>query len=318
MGWTGRRDETVAKPLFRKEALERLNSPDRLDSLLTVTTPRGWIALTAAALLLAAALAWSVFGSVPVRIPAHCILLRPTAVTYVVSSVAGQIVDIRPAVGDEVRRGDVVARVARPDLVDRILALEAEAAEADEPTRRAIRGEIDHLRQRLDMESRIVSPYNGRVLRRNVQLFDVVGPGSPVISIEQTGDSEPDLEAVLYVSAEERHLIAPGMDVSISPVNAPKERYGLLSADVVSVAPLPSSIDDIAALVGSRELAVQLAGEGAPVEVRAVLVADRSTPSGYRWSSRQGPPFPLVSGTVCTASITVSQRRPLGLIIPGL
>src|SRR5690606_18467144 len=218
---------TVSRPLFRREALERLNSPDRLDSLLTVTTPRGWLALGAAAMLLVAALAWSVFGRVPVRIPAHCILLRPTAVTYVVSGVAGQIIDIRPAVGDDVRRGDVVARVARPDLVDQILALEARAAEADEGARRAIQADIERLRQRLDMESRIVSPYSGRVLRRDVQLFDVVTPGSPVLSIEQTGDDVRELEAVLYVPAEQRHLIAPGMDVSISPANAPQERYGL-------------------------------------------------------------------------------------------
>src|SRR5690606_37469232 len=122
--------KTVSKPLFRKKALERLNTPDRLDSLLTVTTPRGWIALGAAALLLVAALTWSVFGSVPVRIPARCILLSSTAVTYVISGVAGQITDLRPRVGDEIRRGDVVARVARPELVDRILALEAQAAEA--------------------------------------------------------------------------------------------------------------------------------------------------------------------------------------------
>lgn len=174
------------------------------------------------------------------------------------------------------------------------------------------------LRQRLDMESRIVSPYNGRVLRRNVQLFDVVTPGSPVLSIEQIGESVRDLEAILYVSADERHLIAPGMDVHISPATAPKERYGLLEGAVISVAPLPSSIDDIAAAVGSRELAMHLAGDTAPVEVRAVLHTDRSTPSGYRWSSKEGPPFPLMSGTVCTASITVSQRRPIGLIIPGL
>lgn len=308
----------MSQPLFRKEAMERIHSPDRLDTLLTVTTLRGWMALIATAVLLVAALAWSVFGSVPVRSFARCILLRSTAVTYVVSSVTGQVTDIRPAVGDVVRRGDVVARVARPELIDQILALEAQLADADGPTRRAIEGRIATLRQRLDMESRIVSPYNGRVLRRNVQLFDVVTPGSPVLSIEQIGESVRDLEAILYVSADERHLIAPGMDVHISPATAPKERYGLLEGAVISVAPLPSSIDDIAAAVGSRELAMHLAGDTAPVEVRAVLHTDRSTPSGYRWSSKEGPPFPLMSGTVCTASITVSQRRPIGLIIPGL
>jgi hypothetical protein len=45
---------------FRQAAVERVNSLEQLDGLLTVTTARSWIALTAIAVLIAVALGWSV------------------------------------------------------------------------------------------------------------------------------------------------------------------------------------------------------------------------------------------------------------------
>jgi hypothetical protein len=48
-------------PIFRQEALERLSSPERLDELMHVTSPRSWIALAALGGLIVAALIWSAF-----------------------------------------------------------------------------------------------------------------------------------------------------------------------------------------------------------------------------------------------------------------
>ena len=47
----------------RKQALDRLSTPDRLDHLLTLTSRRSWLALAAAGVVLAAALVWSLAGS---------------------------------------------------------------------------------------------------------------------------------------------------------------------------------------------------------------------------------------------------------------
>jgi HlyD family secretion protein len=52
--------------LFRKAALEKLASPERLDVLLQITPPLGWVAQWTMALILAAAVAWSVFGGMSV------------------------------------------------------------------------------------------------------------------------------------------------------------------------------------------------------------------------------------------------------------
>ncbi len=51
--------------IFRKVALDRLSSPEELDQLSRITSPRGWLALAAVAGLLLALLAWSIFATIP-------------------------------------------------------------------------------------------------------------------------------------------------------------------------------------------------------------------------------------------------------------
>ena len=57
---------------------------------------------------------------------------------------------------------------------------------------------------------------------------------------------------------------------------------------------------------------------GTPIGVRAELVAEPSTPSGYRWTSGTGPDVALTSGTRCTAYVTTRTQRPIELVFPAL
>jgi HlyD family secretion protein len=47
----------MQKSLFRQEAMDKTLSPDELDRLMRVTSPRGWLALIALLALVAAAVA---------------------------------------------------------------------------------------------------------------------------------------------------------------------------------------------------------------------------------------------------------------------
>ena len=69
----------MQNPIFRKVALERLSSPEQLDQLMTVTSPRGWLALVGFGSLLALGLVWSIFATIQVTVPGKGILIqRPT------------------------------------------------------------------------------------------------------------------------------------------------------------------------------------------------------------------------------------------------
>jgi hypothetical protein len=54
----------MASRVFRQAALERLASPEQLDELVRIGDPLGWLALAAAATLMAGALAWGLYGSI--------------------------------------------------------------------------------------------------------------------------------------------------------------------------------------------------------------------------------------------------------------
>lgn len=113
----------MAQRLFRKAALDRLSSPEQLDQLITVTTPRAWLAIIAIGFILATALLWGVFGSIPTKVNGQGIITKSYGVYNIISARSGQITDIRVSEGDLVKGGDVVANIGQPQLVDQITDL---------------------------------------------------------------------------------------------------------------------------------------------------------------------------------------------------
>jgi len=68
-----------AQPLFRKSGGDQMPSSDQLDQLMQVTSPRTWMALTAMAVLVGAAIVWGFVGTIPTRVTASGILLNTDA-----------------------------------------------------------------------------------------------------------------------------------------------------------------------------------------------------------------------------------------------
>lgn len=62
--------------MFRQKALDRLSSPEELDQLMHITSPRLWLALVAVVALLVAGVLWTVFTSIPTTVSAQGALVR--------------------------------------------------------------------------------------------------------------------------------------------------------------------------------------------------------------------------------------------------
>lgn len=60
--------------IFRQEALERLSSPEQLDQLMQIVSPRSWLPLITVGGLLGAAIVWGCEGRIPVTTSSHAIL----------------------------------------------------------------------------------------------------------------------------------------------------------------------------------------------------------------------------------------------------
>ena len=72
------------------------------------------------------------------------------------------------------------------------------------------------------------------------------------------------------------------------------------------------------AVLQNEFLVQQFAAQEPTIRVEARLQRDPSTPSGYAWSSSDGPAMRLAAGTTCTASIVLSRSAPITLAFPAL
>lgn len=102
--------------IFRQEVLDRLNSPERLDELLKIISPRSWIGLVSVGLVILTALAWGIYGTIPTKVNGLGIFLDEEGVHPVVSLGSGRLTSIKVKVGDIVDVGQLVATMTNLDL----------------------------------------------------------------------------------------------------------------------------------------------------------------------------------------------------------
>ena len=262
--------------MFRKEALEKLSSPEQLDQLLRVTSPRGWLALLGFGLLIGAAIAWSVLGSIPSTIAGDGILIRGEGVQLIDAPQPGQVAKLFVSAGDLIQANQIVATIT------------------------ADNGSID-----------VHSPRVGRVLELRVSEGAVVQAGTVLVGFEL---AQEDVEAVLYLLPADGKKVHPGMDVQVSPSTISSQEYGFLLGKVKSVSDYPLTVQGMFRVLGSDELVHALSSKGAPIEVRVELIK-ADTPTGYEWSSPAGPPMTLQGGIFCGATIILGQIRPINMVL---
>lgn len=195
-------------PLFRKKAIEKLQAPEQLDQLMTITSPRGWVMLSSLIIFIASALIWSIFATIQTTVPGRGVLAP---------------------------------------------------AETD-PTQ---------------------------------------------------------LGAVLFVTPEEGRFIHSGMIVRVSPITAPQEVYGLMWGIVRTVNQRPANQARMLAVLQNDALQQDFAADGLLVEVQVDFIPDETTPSGYQWTSTDGPPNKLQPYTLATGSVLIKQQHPIELIFPS-
>lgn len=406
---------------YRRIALDRLNSADDLDHLLSVTRLRSWILLVSLCLIMSTAILWSSVAVVPLRVSGAGILLKSGGLFSVISMLDGRLEDISVSVGDTVREGQVVARLAQPEIAERLqqarvrlanlrtghaslvaaghrelqLQIEAVTQEARHLTetiaadetrakyfeskvksqqqlvdegrltrqtlittiqeldsaREQIRThrneltaldlrtvqartardsavqksafaiaeatqEVQQLERGLTTGTEVRSPYTGVVVEIAVELGAIVQRGESLVTLNPTGRAVAALEARVYVPAADGKRVAPGMVVQISPATIKPEEHGYMLGKVTFVSDLPTTARSMMRTLKSEELVKTMMGNTPPHEVQVDLLPDPATVSGYKWSSVQGPPLKIESGTLCESAIIVETRHPIEMVVP--
>src|SRR5439155_7051423 len=120
----------MGEELFRKSALDKLASPERLDVLMEVTSPKGWVALLTIGSLLVGLVVWSVFGSIPERIEGQGILVRGGGLRQMIATSDGTLTAFSLAVNDQVKEGQKVGQISQLGGAEEVRAAEQKLDQA--------------------------------------------------------------------------------------------------------------------------------------------------------------------------------------------
>jgi biotin carboxyl carrier protein len=268
---------------FRQKALAKQRSADDLDVPARLARPQGRLALAVTAAALAAACLWAVTGTVATKLSAPGVLIHAGGDYTLQSPFAGQVVTVFAAAGDTLPEGSPLFGV-RTGPGRKVETVRTVAA--------------------------------GRVSALAAGLGTVVETGSDLATVERVADSAEPLVAVVYVPANSASSVPVGAAVDVTVQSVPAQQYGVLRGRVLGVGGAPESEQQISGFLGSAELGRLFGAEGDPVAVVVRLARSDRTGSGYTWSSKEGPPYPLRSGALVSAAVQVGTEHPIAWILP--
>lgn len=224
----------MAKQVFREQALERLSSPEQLDRLMSLTSPRLWITLAGAGVLLAVAILWACLGTIATTIEADGVLTRPGGVATARAVCSGTVEQILVSVGDRVRAGQELVRL-RP------------------PTARSPAEWLP-----------VASPCAGRVFNLAILEGDLVVEGDFVVAVENT---DRPIAAVVFVPAKEGHRVPPNAESQITLGAARGGNTHPLLGRVAKVGRFPISHNALGRTLQSEDWATSMTQYGPVLEV---------------------------------------------------
>ena len=301
------------KQIFSQEALDKLRTPERLDLLLPITTPIGWMLMIAIGILLFAVLLWSVFGSFTVKVDGMGLIMDSAGVVNVTHIASGKVTEVYVKTGSVVHKGDLIAHMEQASQsADTRMARHGTGLAANDRDALGRVYEYEAKKEQQDIAEDIISDYDGIVDEVIAEPGSFINSGSPICTVRITQERD-ELIGLFYIPVEKGKRVEPGMTIQLAPNGVDVSESGSLIGVVRNVSQYPISAQGISKRLGNEPLAEWIkAKEGsAMMEVRFDLVEDKDSASGYLWTSKVGKHRPVTPASFVTGSIIVDRRPPL-------
>lgn len=177
-------------------------------------------------------------------------------------------------------------------------------------------GEYDLLK--MQKESLVIkAPHDGRVIEIDVELGRQIEPGAPLMWIQSGGEKGKILPFYCFVPVNMGEKIKPGMGAQISFLAVDTQLYGQLLGRVERVLPYAASRNaQQLAGIPSKVLKGYLGAGLTSILVVIDPILDPKTPTGYKWTTKLGPPEWLNPGAIGTARIILEEKKPISYALP--
>ena len=301
------------KEIFSKEALNKMRSPEKLDTVLPITDSISWMGLIAIGVLVISIILWSIYGSFTVKVDGMGLILDSKGIVNIISAYSGKLDKLYTYPGKSIKSGEPIAHLiqAQENAATRMAKYGTELSTNDRDVLNRVH-EYDMRRHQENAAEYVYSDYDGIVNEVLVDEGATLGSGMPICSIRLI-DATKDLKGFLYVPLEKGKSIKPGMTIQLAPNGVDTSQSGSLLGTVRTVSQYPVSTQAIQKRMGIDSLSQWIISsqQSALMEVSFDLVKDPTSRSGYLWTSSIGEHPQITAGSFCTGSIIIERRPPL-------
>ena len=299
--------------IFSQEALDKLRSPEKLDTMLPITTPITWMSLVAILVLLFSVVLWSIYGAFTVKADGMGMIMDSAGVMNVSHVATGKISRLYVKAGDSVKKGDLIAHMEQAEqIADTRMAQYGMGLASNDRDAMSRAYQYDAKRYQQDVAQDVYSNYDGIIDEVMVTEGTIVSAGTPICSVRLTQNRD-ELLGLLYIPLDKGKRVKAGQSIQIAPSGVDVSQSGSLIGVVRSVSQYPITPQTLQLHLGNAQLAqvILQANQGAAMEVTFDLVKDPDSESGYLWTSTVGEHKPITPGSYCTGSIIIESQPPL-------
>ena len=262
-------------PFSEHSRQRQLESPDRIQDYVRVTSVSPFLIGLTILLLLGAFVVWGIFGTVTDRVSYNGLIFPHHGTDDVVLNSSGSITRMLVHTGDSVVAGQVVARVM--------------TAGKDSMIRSDISGTVLHTKQERDTFEEL----------------------EPLVSMvcEHKPDHSVHTMMVAYVDMETQHALRVGMEAQVWPMGDDRDEIGYVRGVITSIDRYPTPKAEIVNQLKSTPMAEMLYDmQGTAWQVIIELRHNPQDPTRYDWSIDRHDNVDMSIGTFCNV-LTETRSR---------
>ena len=268
----------MSNKLFRQQAMDTLESPDKINDYIRVTGPSFYLWLVSRLVCVIAVCIWAFNSTINEFVKINGIAFPHQQIMHVHTPLDGRITEVFIRKGDEVKQGDILFRYITGDAV------------------RELR-----------------SSHTGVVLSHKVvqESFTALEPCVYLLPKDQVKHLK---EMVAFVTYADLRKLKVGMEVQATPTDLKREKVGYMYGRITEIDELPTSSKEVAQMFKLEEFSSAVFPSEAAFMVRIRLEDHPQDKDRIHWSHQRGEDIDVKIGTFCSLHIVTRNRPVLDLL----
>lgn len=260
--------------LFRKTALDEIASPEKVNEYIHVSSVSTFVILGGMFLFMCAVIVWGIWGHVTENVRIQGVVFPFEGSSSVTLPKDGRVREVFVKRGDRVREGDRLALVS----IDQQFTL-------------------------------LTSQEEGLVILAKERSSQFAAY-EPIFNLLRQDSTRLGREIIAFTTFENLRKLRLGMPVQVSPSDLPREKYGYMEGQIVSVDRYPISKQEALETLKVESFADDIFPEKATFAVRILLKEDPERPGQILWSHAKQRDVRIATGTFCNIQI-ITKRLPV-------